>query len=239
MRFTASWVLIVLCLILVDVQTLSAQNPPPKSPRRTRSEDPPLQEERSHKDRPYTREDLLAWIQSRINDADFASHTAEFHDNQVKWQSRETYTMRIINDGCSFRLSRHLDFQSGPYLQDGKTSGSRSTVLEVMDNLEFRDLDPTEIETEIQSDSMKGQTAALILRPTARKQTLVVRKQEDIHFFDKVTRDTSTLSEDSRSELVIHFRDMDAANGVARAFERVIPLCGGFPTPKDIPQPWQ
>ncbi len=30
--------------------------------------------------------------------------------------------MRLIDSGCSFRLSRHVDFQSGPCLRDGKTS---------------------------------------------------------------------------------------------------------------------
>jgi hypothetical protein len=235
MRIAAGSALIALSLILMDVQPLKAQKPSRSPPRQTQSKTPSVQNKHSREEKEDTREGCIISIQSRINDVDVASHTAEFHDDQVKWQSRETYTMRTINDGCSFRLSRHLDFQSGPYPQERQTMGSRATVLEVADNVDFRDLDPNAIETEMQSDSMNGQTAALILRPTARKSTFDVRKQEDIHFFDKTTRDTSTSTSDSRSELVIHFRDMDAANKVATAFERVIPQCGGIAIPKDIP----
>lgn len=237
MRFTASWVLITLCFILVDMHTLSGQKPPRNPPRQPQSDDPRIQNDR-YRDEREIRE-RISRLLLRINDPDFASHAAEYREDQVKWQSRETYSMRLINDGCSFRLSRHLDFQAGPYLKEGKTTGSRATVLEVVDNVAFKDLDPTAIETEMQSDSMKGQTAALILRPTARKEALSVRKQEDTHFFDELTKDTSTLAEESRSELVIHFRDLDAARAVARAFEMVIPRCGGVAIPRDIPEPEQ
>jgi hypothetical protein len=88
----------------------------------------------------------------------------------------------------------------------------------------------------MQSDSMKGQTAALILRTTAPEPRLEVRKQEDIHYFDKVTKDESRLSQDSRSEVVIHIRDLEAADRIAEAFQRAISQCGGIGIPKDIPQ---
>jgi len=107
-------------------------------------------------------------------------------------------------------------------------------VLETNGKVDLRDLDPTAIQTEMQTDSMQGQTAALILRPTARKQTLSVRKQEDIHFFDKVSKDTSAFSDEASPEVVIHFQDLSVADRVADAFQRVIPQCGGVAIPKDI-----
>ncbi len=233
MRDRAIWGLIALYVIFLGVQPLAAQNPIHTPPYQTKSQNRSVQKRPSHEEIPSTIRDIWAWIQSRVNDPALASHTAEFHDDHVKWQGRETYTVSGL-EGCSFTLSRQFDFQSGPYSQNGKTSGSRSRVLETIGNIDLRDLDPTAIQTEMQSDSMKGETAALILRTTARKQTLRVHKKEDIHFFDKVSKDASTFSDDSSSEVVVHIRDIEAADRIAEAFQRVISRCGGIGIPKDI-----
>jgi len=231
MRDAAIWGLIALYIMFWGVQPLAAQNPRHAPPHQTKSQDR-NEERRSDEEIPYKTSEILAWIESRVNNIAFTAHTWEFHDGRVKWQGRETYAMSF--HGCSFSLSRWFDFQSGPYSQDGKTWGSISRALETIDNIDLKDLDPTAIQTEMQADSMKGDTAALILPTTARKQTLSVRKKEDIHFFDKVSKDASTLSDDSRSDVVVHFRNMEAADRIAEAFQRVISQCGGFGIPKDI-----
>jgi len=232
MRDTAIWGLIAFCIMLLGLQPLAAQNPRHAPPHQTQSQDRNVEERRSHDEVPYETGEILAWIESRVNNIEFTAHTREFHDGHVKWQGRETYAMSF--HGCSFTLTRRFEFQSGPYSQNGKTWGSISRALETIDNIDLKRLDPTAIQTEMQSDSMKGDTAALILPTTVRKQTLSVRKKENIHFFDKVSKDTSTFSEDSSSEVVIHFRDIYAADRIAEAFQRVISRCGGTGIPKDI-----
>lgn len=234
MRGTPTSGLIALCLVFLAVQPLAAQNPLHNPPNKTQSQNRGVEKRssESHEEIPYATDEILAWIASRVSSTAFTSHTAEFHDGHVKWQVRETYSMSVGR--CSFTLNRWFDFQSGPYSEDGKRWGYISRVSETIGRVDLKDLDPTAIQTEMQSDFMIGETAALILPTTARKQTLSVRKKEDIHFFDKVSKDTSTFSDDSSSQVMIHFQDIYVADHIAEAFQRIISQCGGIGIPKDI-----
>jgi hypothetical protein len=187
---------------------------------------------RSHGDGTYA-VCVMDWIQARVNDNNLASHTAEFHDDLLKLRSRETYSMYGINK-CSFVLSRRMETVSGPYLQDGKKSGSSLRDFEVIDAIDLKRMDPQSIQTEMQPDAMHGQTAALILQTTAGKKALIVRRKSTVHYFDKVTPDATTLSDDSISIVVIHFQDLKAADSVAEAFQLVIRECGGIGIPNDV-----